>query len=379
MRVYCGVPTGIPLTAFAPTAMTVLVTGAAGFIGSNLVRHLRQRWPSRRIVSFDALTYAGNPENLASLADDPLHTFVRGDVRDAEAVARVFEAWDVTGVMHLAAESHVDRSIVGPMDFVTTNVVGTATLLHAAREAWAGRTDARFLHVSTDEVFGSLGATGAFDERTPYDPRSPYSSSKAASDHLVRAWGHTYGLPVLITNCTNNYGPWQFPEKLVPVVITRAVEGTPVPIYGDGLQVRDWLHVEDHCEALALVFEQGAVGHTYCIGGESEVTNLSLVHQLLDAVDATLERPVGASRQLIHHVTDRPGHDRRYAMDIAHIRSTLGWSPRWRLADGLAATVSWYLANQAWAARARSGEHRAFESLWYDARGTYDPNTQENG
>lgn len=358
--------------------MTVLVTGAAGFIGSNLVRHLRARWPDRRVVSFDALTYAGNPENLSSLADDPLHAFVRGDVRDAEAVATVMQRWDVTGVMHLAAESHVDRSIVGPMDFVTTNVVGTATLLHAARQAWGDRDDVRFLHVSTDEVFGSLGATGAFDERTPYDPRSPYSSSKAASDHLVRAWGHTYGLPVLVTNCTNNYGPWQFPEKLVPVVITRALTGEPVPVYGDGLQVRDWLHVEDHCEALATVFESGRIGETYCIGGESEVTNLSLVHQLLDAVDHALEREVGSSRRLVQHVTDRPGHDRRYAMDIAHIRSTLGWSPRWRLEDGLSSTVGWYLAHQAWADRARSGAHRAFESLWYDARGSYDPNEEQS-
>lgn len=348
--------------------MTLLVTGAAGFIGSNLVRTLRSRYPDRRIVSFDALTYAGNPENLAAFADDPLHTFVRGDVRDAEVVADTFARWDVTGVFHLAAESHVDRSIVGPMDFVTTNVVGTATLLHAARGAWGDRDDVRFLHVSTDEVFGSLGPDGAFTEQTPYDPRSPYSASKASSDHLVRAWGHTYGLPVLITNCTNNYGPWQFPEKLIPVVVTRALEGGEVPIYGDGLQVRDWLHVEDHCDALAEVFDRGAIGETYCIGGECEVANLHLVHTLLDTVDRQLGRDAGTSRALIRHVRDRPGHDRRYAMDISNIRAKLGWGPKHSLEQGLDDTVAWYLANQAWVDRARSGAHREFEALWYQDR-----------
>ncbi|MFT4704010.1 MAG: dTDP-glucose 4,6-dehydratase [Bradymonadia bacterium] len=355
--------------------MTVLVTGAAGFIGSNLVRHLRARWPDRSIVSFDALTYAGNPENLAALQHDELHHFVRGDVRDAEAVAAVFDAHDVQVVFHLAAESHVDRSIMGPMDFVTTNVVGTATLLHAARGAWDGDTERRFVHVSTDEVFGSLGATGAFSESTPYDPRSPYSASKAASDHLARAWGHTYGVPVLVTNCTNNYGPYQFPEKLVPVVITRALEQREVPIYGDGLQVRDWLHVEDHCDALALVAERGTPSETYCIGGEAEVANLHLVHALLDAVDAELGRPTGHSRGLIRHVADRPGHDRRYAMDISHIRDSLGWTPTRAFEDGMRQTVRWYLDNSEWVARAVSGESRQFESLWYDGRGNHDPSS----
>ena len=352
--------------------MTWLVTGAAGFIGSNLVRYLREVRPDQQLVSFDALTYAGNPENLADLKGDPRHSFVKGDVRDVAHLERVFEEHRISGVFHLAAESHVDRSIVGPMAFVETNVSGTAALLHCARRAWEGRDDVRFLHVSTDEVFGSLGPVGAFDEETAYDPRSPYSASKAASDHLVRAWGHTYGLPVLITNCTNNYGPYQFPEKLIPVVITRAVEEREVPIYGDGLQVRDWLHVGDHCRALLDVFERGVAGETYCVGGEAESTNLSLVHALLDAVDGTLGRTVGCSRSLIRHVTDRPGHDRRYAMDIGKIRRELGWSPSVDLATGLEQTVRWYLENEGWVARAKSGEARAFESLWYEGRGDHD-------
>lgn len=351
--------------------MTWLVTGAAGFIGSNLVRHLRAVRPERALVSFDALTYAGNPENLADLRDDPKHAFVRGDVRDRELLARVFEEHAIEGVFHLAAESHVDRSIVGPMAFVETNVTGTAALLHSARVAWEGRSDVRFLHVSTDEVFGSLGPTGAFSEHTAYDPRSPYSASKAASDHLVRAWGHTYGLPVLITNCTNNYGPYQFPEKLIPVVITRAVEQREVPIYGDGLQVRDWLHVEDHCRALLSVFESGEPGETYCVGGEAESTNLALVHTLLDAVDAALGRAARHSRALIRHVTDRPGHDRRYAMDIGKIRTALGWAPQVSLEEGINQTVRWYLDHTDWVARATSGESRAFESMWYEGRGDH--------
>lgn len=251
--------------------MTVLVTGAAGFIGSTLVRHLRQRWPSRRVISFDALTYAGSLRNLEAVANDPLHVFVKGDITDEAQVRATFEEHQPTGVIHLAAESHVDRSIVDQLAFVQTNVVGTVVLLRVAQDAWKGRDDVRFHHVSTDEVFGALGDEGAFSEDTSYSPNSPYSASKASSDHFVRAWHETYGLPTVITNCTNNYGPFQFPEKLIPVVITRALAGQPVPIYGTGENVRDWLYVEDHCDALALVYEKGRLGETYCIGGETEL------------------------------------------------------------------------------------------------------------
>ena len=348
--------------------MTVLVTGAAGFIGCNLVRHLRRRWPERRLVSFDALTYAGSLLNLETVRDDPGHVFVRGDVADPDAVAAVFEEHAPTGVIHLAAESHVDRSIADPMAFVRTNVEGTAVLLRAASTAWEGRTDVRFHHVSTDEVFGALGPEGSFSEETPYDPRSPYSASKAAGDHLVRAWHHTFGLPVVITNCTNNYGPHQFPEKLIPLVVTKAMAGEPVPVYGRGSNVRDWLYVEDHCDALALVFEAGRPGETYCIGGECERSNLELIHDLLDEVDRQRGVEAGTSRRLVRFVTDRPGHDFRYAMDISRIRRELSWAPATTLREGLALTVRWYLDHADWCEAVRSGAHREFEALWYADR-----------
>ena len=346
--------------------MTLLVTGAAGFIGSNLVRHLRRVWPARAVVSFDLLTYAGNLENLDGLQGDPGHTFVRGDVASRDDVRAVFERHDITGVFHLAAESHVDRSIVEPLAFVRTNVDGTVVLLQEATRAWRGRSDVLFHHVSTDEVFGSLGRDGTFGPDSRYAPNSPYSASKAASDHFVRSWHATYSLPVVVTSCTNNYGPYQFPEKLIPVVISRALAGEPVPVYGRGENVRDWLHVDDHCAAMTEVFARGQRGATYCIGGESEVKNIDLVGALLDEVDRA--RGAGSSRELIRFVEDRPGHDFRYAMDISRMRDELGWSPSVTLAEGLRRTVEWYLAHQDWTDRARRGDHQAFERLWYGER-----------
>lgn len=348
---------------------TILITGGAGFIGSNLVLHLRKHRPSWRLVVLDALTYAGNLLNLAPLQDDPGVIFVRGDIIDAEAVARVWDAHPIDGVMHLAAESHVDRSIAAPLAFVQTNVIGTVVLLQEARKRWGGDPQKRFLHISTDEVFGSLGPEGLFSEDTAYDPRSPYSASKASSDHMVRAWHETYGLPVLITNCTNNYGPMQFPEKLIPVVVTRAASGQTIPVYGTGENVRDWLHVEDHCRALLQVFEQGASGETYCVGGEAEASNLDLVGLILDEVDRALGRDLGASRELIRFVKDRPGHDFRYAMDIHKIRDNLGWKPSVTLSEGIRQTVRWYLDNGEWVRAVQSGEHRAFQENWYAERG----------
>jgi dTDP-glucose 4,6-dehydratase len=348
--------------------LATLITGAAGFIGSNLVQYLLKRWPDHHLVSFDLLTYAGHLANLADVMEHPRHTFVQGDVADRDAVATVFDQHDIDGVIHLAAESHVDRSIVDPMAFVRTNVLGTVVLLQEATRAWADRADVRFHHVSTDEVFGALGPTGLFDEATSYKPNSPYSASKASSDHFVRAWHETYGLPVVLTNCTNNYGPYQFPEKLIPVVISRAMAGDKIPVYGKGDNVRDWLYVEDHCDALGLVFEKGEVGETYCIGGEEEATNLELVRLLLDRVDLATNREPGTSAELIEFVEDRPGHDFRYAMDIGKMRSELGWSPSVSIQDGLARTVEWYLANTEWMAEVQGEQHREFTTSWYEKR-----------
>jgi dTDP-glucose 4,6-dehydratase len=339
-RVRFGIENGVDVA--------LLVTGGAGFIGSNLIRHLLVRWPERHLVSLDALTYSGHLANLEGVIDHERHTFVEADITDRGVVRRVFTDYDIDGVIHLAAESHVDRAIVDPMPFVNTNVVGTVVLLEQARESWAGRDGVRFLHVSTDEVFGSLGADGYFDESSRYRPSSAYSASKAAADHFVRAWHTTFDLPVVITNSSNNYGPRQFPEKLVPTVITRALAGDPVPVYGTGGNVRDWLYVDDHCEALALVFGAGSTGATYLIGGQSELTNLDLVGLVLDELDVARGLPVGTSRPLIEFVPDRPGHDFRYAMDIGRIRSELGWSPSVDVHRGLARTVGWYLANPDW-------------------------------
>ena len=331
--------------------MKILVTGGAGFIGSAVVR--RAVAQGHAVVNLDALTYAACLDNVASVSGSPLYAFVQADIRDRAALDAVFAAHAPDAVMHLAAESHVDRSIDGPGTFIETNVTGTYTLLEAARSFWVGQgrpENFRFHHISTDEVYGSLPPDPAvkFTEATPYDPRSPYSASKASSDHLVRAWFETYGLPVVLTNCSNNYGPYHFPEKLIPVIILNALAGNPLPIYGDGSNVRDWLYVEDHAEALLLVVEKGRVGRSYNIGGENERTNLELVQTLCAILDALRPRSAGSYADLITFVTDRPGHDARYAIDPSRIREELGWRPSVTVEEGLTRTVQWYLDNEAW-------------------------------
>jgi len=331
--------------------MKLLVTGGAGFIGSAVVR--RAVRDGHAVVNVDALTYAACLENVAGVSNAPGYVFEQADIRDRAALDRIFALHEPDAVMHLAAESHVDRSIDGPADFIETNITGTFNMLEAARAFWTrtGRPPAfRFHHISTDEVFGSLNADPAvrFTETTPYDPRSPYSASKAASDHLVRAWHETYGLPVLLTNCSNNYGPFHFPEKLIPVIILNALAGRPLPIYGDGSNIRDWLYVEDHAEALLLVVEKGQVGRSYNIGGENERTNLDLVRTLCAILDARRPKATGSYADQITFVTDRPGHDARYAIDPSRIREELGWRPSVTVEEGLRRTVDWYLDNEAW-------------------------------
>ena len=341
-------------------SMKLLVTGGAGFIGSAVVRLAVSR--GHEVVNLDALTYAACLENVASVSGSPLYTFEQADIRDLPALEAIFQKHQPDAVMHLAAESHVDRSIDGPQAFIETNVMGTYNMLQAARHYWEGRgkpKDFRFHHISTDEVFGSLGATGQFTEETPYDPRSPYSASKASSDHLVRAWAETYGLPVVLTNCSNNYGPFHFPEKLIPVVILSALAGKPIPIYGKGENVRDWLYVEDHADALLLVLEKGALGRSYNIGGENERSNLELVQTICTILDA-LKPASEPYADLIEFVSDRPGHDLRYAIDPTRIREELGWRPSVTVEEGLEKTVRWYLENEEWwqplLARAGVGE-----------------------
>jgi dTDP-glucose 4,6-dehydratase len=328
--------------------MKILVTGGAGFIGSAVVRLAVSR--GHQVVNLDALTYAACLENVAPVADNPLYAFEHADIRDGAALARIFADHQPDAVMHLAAESHVDRSIDGPGAFIETNVNGTYEMLNAARAYWVGRgrpTDFRFHHISTDEVYGTLGATGQFTEDTPYAPNSPYSASKAASDHLVRAWGETYGLPFVLTNCSNNYGPYHFPEKLIPVVILKALAVEPIPVYGQGLNVRDWLFVEDHADALLCVLERGANHRTYNIGGENEARNIDIVGKICAILDAKRPRDTSYSEQ-ISFVTDRPGHDLRYAIDPTRIRTELGWRPSVTLDEGLERTVQWYLDNEPW-------------------------------
>jgi dTDP-glucose 4,6-dehydratase len=339
----------------------VLVTGGAGFIGANHVRLLLQGDPAVRVVVCDALTYAGNPRNLEGLeAGFPgRYRFVHADICDEPAMAALFADERVDTVVHFAAESHVDRSIDGPAAFLRTNIMGTYVLLQEARRAWGTRADVRFHHISTDEVFGSLGPDGAFTETTPYDPSSPYSASKAAADHLVRAWERTFGLKVSLTNCSNNYGPYQFPEKLIPLVIMNALEDKPLPVYGDGMNVRDWLYVEDHCRAIDLVVRRGSPGATYTIGGRSEQHNIDVVRCICDLLDEMVPRPgKGSRRDLITFVKDRPGHDRRYAIDPSAIGRDLGWRPLEDFQSGMRKTVRWYLDHRAWVDEIRSGRYR---------------------
>ena len=339
---------------------TVFVTGGAGFIGSNLVRHLLSQ-TSDHIILVDKLTYAGSLLNVQEAVDNPRVTFVRADIADADSMSRLFLEHRPCAVLNLAAETHVDRSIDSPRPFVDTNIVGTFVLLDVARRFWSGLTgperDAfRFLHVSTDEVYGTLGASGLFAEDTPYAPNSPYAASKASADHLVRAYFHTFGLPVLITNCSNNYGPYQFPEKLIPLMILNAIDSRALPIYGDGGNVRDWLHVEDHCAGMLLVLAKGRLGEKYNVGGGNERTNLEIVDRICDAVDDL--RPAAASRRTLKtFVADRPGHDRRYAIDATKIRRELGWAPRWSFEEGLRETVRWYAEHREWCEQVQSGRY----------------------
>ncbi|PIV22631.1 MAG: dTDP-glucose 4,6-dehydratase [Hydrogenophilales bacterium CG03_land_8_20_14_0_80_62_28] len=344
---------------------TLLITGGAGFIGSAVIRYLIAN-TDHRVVNVDCLTYAGNLDSVASVASDPRYTFEKVDIRDAAEVGRLFAQHRPDGIMHLAAESHVDRSIDGPAEFIQTNIVGTYTLLEAARHYWnrlsdGQKTGFRFHHISTDEVYGSLDATGLFTETTCYQPNSPYSASKAASDHLVRAWHHTYGLPTVTTNCSNNYGPYHFPEKLIPLTILNALEGKPLPVYGKGGQIRDWLYVEDHARALVQVLLEGRPGETYNIGGHNERQNLEVVHILCDLLEEMHpDKPAGVGhyRDLITFVADRPGHDRRYAIDASKIERELGWSPAETFETGMRKTVRWYLDNAAWWRRVRDGSYR---------------------
>lgn len=350
-------------------SQTLLITGGAGFIGSHVVRRFVTAYADYTIVNLDALTYAGNLENLKDIEDAPNYIFEKVNLLDAEALQRVFATHRPTGVIHLAAESHVDRSILSPLDFVYTNVVGTVNLLNAAREQWKGAFEGkRFYHVSTDEVFGALGETGFFTEETPYAPNSPYSASKAASDHFVRAYGETYGLPVVITNCSNNYGPNHFPEKLIPLFIHNIIENKPLPVYGDGLYTRDWLFVKDHATAIDLVFHQGKDGETYNIGGFNEWKNIDLVKLLCRLMDEKLGRPAGTSEGLITYVKDRPGHDRRYAIDASKINKELGWKPSVTFEEGLGLTIDWYLENGEWLQHVTSGAYLNYYEAQYADR-----------
>jgi dTDP-glucose 4,6-dehydratase len=353
---------------------TLLITGGAGFIGSAVVRHLIRR-TEYRVVNLDRLTYAGNLDSVAEVADSERYAFEQVDIRDRRELDRVFREHRPTGVMHLAAESHVDRSIEGPAEFIDTNIVGTYTLLEVSRAYWSeleaqSKADFRVHHVSTDEVYGSLGEAGLFTETTPYQPNSPYSASKAASDHLVRAWHHTYGLPVVTSNCSNNYGPYQFPEKLIPHMILNALDGNPLPVYGDGSNIRDWLYVDDHVRALVRILEHGRAGETYNVGGHNERTNLQVVTTLCDLLDELLpEPPHRPHRNLITYVKDRPGHDKRYAIDAGKIKRELGWVPDETFDTGLRKTVQWYLENPDWVSRVRSGDYRDWIETNYGRRG----------
>jgi len=346
----------------------LLITGGAGFIGSHVVRLFVQRYPQYNIVNLDALTYAGNLENLRDVEKAPNYIFERGDITDAAWINDLFARYQFDGVIHLAAESHVDRSITNPLAFVETNVMGTVNLLNAAKIAWEGNMEGkRFYHVSTDEVYGSLGEEGFFTEETAYDPRSPYSASKASSDHFVRAWYHTYHLPVVISNCSNNYGPYHFPEKLIPLIISNIKQGKALPVYGDGKYTRDWLWVKDHAEAIDIIYHKGKEGETYNIGGNNEWKNIDLVENLCDIMDELLGNAPHTSRQLITFVKDRPGHDRRYAIDASKLRNELGWEPSIRAEEGFRLTAQWYLEHEEWLNHVRSGAYLQYYAEQYNS------------
>lgn len=344
----------------------ILITGGAGFIGSHVVRRFVNNYPNYHIYNLDALTYAGNLENIADIENNQNYTFVKGDIVDEQFISTLFDANEFEGVLHLAAESHVDRSIEDPLSFVKTNVIGTMNLLNAARKQWKGNENGkRFYHISTDEVYGSLGAEGLFTETTSYDPNSPYSASKASSDHFVRAYGETYGLPYVITNCSNNYGPNHFPEKLIPLFINNIINNKPLPVYGDGKYTRDWLFVEDHAVAIDLVFHEGKNHETYNIGGFNEWQNIDLVKLLCQIMDSKLGREPGTSAKLITYVKDRPGHDLRYAIDASKINKELGWKPSVTFEQGLERTVNWYLNNELWLKNVTSGEYANYYKKQY--------------
>jgi dTDP-glucose 4,6-dehydratase len=343
----------------------ILLTGGAGFIGSHLVKHFVRKYPHYKIINFDALTYAGNLETLKDIEQEPNYHFVKGDICDAVLIADLFVLHGITHVLHCAAESHVDRSISNPMAFVQTNVIGTVTLLNAAKHHWQDTAPHLFYHVSTDEVYGALGETGMFTESTSYDPHSPYSASKASSDHFVRAYADTYKLPIVISSCSNNYGPYQFPEKLLPLCINNIVNSKPLPVYGKGENVRDWLHVQDHVEAIDKIFHEAKLGETYNVGGHNEWKNIDVVRLLCKILDKKLNKAEGTNEQLITYVTDRAGHDLRYAIDASKIANELGWKPRYTFEQGLEETVDWYLTNSEWLSNVTSGNYKDYYEKQY--------------